>query len=249
MSRWPMPRVLRSTKPAARESFPPASTHCAGLEFRFRVTTGFLFAASAFSATAPRVEAQFQSGSGLALRRTRLHQMLAGRASEVGVRLLWGTRVTAASELSSYRWIVGADGENSRVRRAAGLDAASRESLRFGFRRHYRVSPWTDFVEVHWGARCQVYVTPVSDDEIGIAVLSRDSHLRLDSALLEFPELQRRLQGADVSSTERGAVTISRRLRRVFRGAHGVDRRCVGFSGCDHRRRTEPLVSPGARAV
>jgi menaquinone-9 beta-reductase len=68
------------------------------------------------------------------------------------------------------------------------------------------------------GSRCQIYVTPVSHDEVGIAMLSRDSHLRLDNALMEFPELQRRLQGAEVSSAERGAMTVSRRLRRLFRG-------------------------------
>src|SRR5580700_170268 len=100
------------------------------------------------------VEASFLSGCGLALRRTHLHQILAARASELGVRLLWGTRATDVGRLSSDWWIVGADGQNSRVRHAAGLDEASRESQRFGFRRHYRVSPWTDFVEVHWGSRC-----------------------------------------------------------------------------------------------
>ena len=35
----------------------------------------------------------------------------------------------------SALWIVGADGQNSGVRHAAGLYAASRELLRFGFRR------------------------------------------------------------------------------------------------------------------
>jgi menaquinone-9 beta-reductase len=165
-----------------------------------------------------RVEASFPSGHGLALRRTRLHEVLAARAAELGVRLLWNTRITDVSHFSSCRWIVGADGQNSRVRHAAGLNAASCQSSRFGFRRHYRISPWTDFVEVHWGARCQIYVTPVSGDEVGVALLSSDSHVRLDSGLQEFPELQRRLQGAATCSGERGAVTVSRRLRRVFRG-------------------------------
>ena len=164
------------------------------------------------------VEAAFSSGPGLALRRTRLHHLLVHRAEELGVRLLWGTPVSDGSNLPEYRWLVGADGQNSRVRHAAGLDAAKAESFRFGFRRHYRISPWTDFVEVDWGSRCQVYVTPVSDDEVGIALLCRDSHLRLDAALNEFPELQRRLHGAAPSSAERGALTVSRRLRRVFRG-------------------------------
>jgi flavin-dependent dehydrogenase len=150
---------------------------------RFSSDDGFSFRGIRFLGDGVSVEASFPCGYGLALRRTRLHQLLAGRAAELGVRLLWGTRVTDASALSPCRWVVGADGQNSRVRRAAGLDDASREVPRFGFRRHYQVSPWTDFVEVHWGQRCQIYVTPVSHDEIGIASLSRDSHLRLDSAL------------------------------------------------------------------
>ena len=164
------------------------------------------------------VEAPFQFGVGCAVRRTRLHEMLACRASELGVRLLWGTHLPDCSGLSARQWIVGADGNNSSVRHAAGLDAASSESTRFGFRRHYRISPWTDFVEVHWGSRCQLYVTPVSRDEVGVALLSRDSHLRLDTALREFPELERRLRGARPCSIERGAVTVSRKLRRVFHG-------------------------------
>jgi flavin-dependent dehydrogenase len=147
-----------------------------------------------------------------------LHQVLADRASQIGVRLLWDTRLGDGSKLPSYWWLVGADGQNSRVRQAAGLDAIRSESRRFGFRRHYEIAPWTDFVEVYWGSRCQVYVTPVSEQEVGIALLSRDSHTRLDSAIGSLPELQRRLRGARMSSVERGALTISRRLRRVVRG-------------------------------
>jgi 2-polyprenyl-6-methoxyphenol hydroxylase-like FAD-dependent oxidoreductase len=36
--------------------------------------------------------------------------------------------------------------------------------------------------------------------------------------LPEFPGLQGKLRGAVASSTERGAPTVSRRLRRIFRG-------------------------------
>jgi flavin-dependent dehydrogenase len=164
------------------------------------------------------VEANFPCGCGLALRRIHLHRILAARADELGVRLLWGTRATDAGQPAPCRWIVGADGQNSAVRHAAKLDAARRESQRFGYRRHYRVSPWTDFVEVHWGSGCQIYVTPVSQEEVGVALLTGDPHLRLNTALEEFPELRRRLPCPAESSTERGAVTVSRRLRRVFRG-------------------------------
>ena len=163
------------------------------------------------------VEARFPSGWGLALRRTSLHQILVARASELDVRLLWDAPLRHVTT-PPCRWIVAADGIHSPVRRAAGLQAAIEKSMRFGFRRHYRVAPWTDLVEIHWGSRGQVYVTPVSSEEVGVAVLTRDASFRLSAAFEEFPELRRRLQGAEASSAERGAITISRRLRCVFRG-------------------------------
>ena len=69
-----------------------------------------------------------------------------------------------------------------------------------------------------------MYVTPVGADEVCIALLTRDSRLRLDDALPCYPELARRLGSAVAITPERGAVTISRRLRRVFRGSTALDR-------------------------
>ena len=191
----------------------------------------------------------FQFGAGCALRRTRLHDILAGRAAELGVRLLWGTHVPDSSALSSCRWIVGADGINSRVRHAAGLDAASSESVRFGFRRHYRISPWTDFVEVHWGSRCQVYVTPVSRDEVGVALLctrlppsigygvARVSGIRAKTS--GWPAVQHRARRRD------GFAQTAAGIPRT----HGFGGRCLGLGGCNYRRRAEPLVSSGGGAL
>jgi flavin-dependent dehydrogenase len=197
---------------------PPGVEALRRLGVRVSNADGFPFRGIRFLSEGASLEAEFQSGFGIALRRTRLHQLLAARASEIGVRLCWDTPVTHLSEISSYQWIVGADGLNSHVRNTAGLDAGSTGSLRYGFRRHFLVSPWTDYVEVHWGPRCQIFVTPVSEQSVGVALLSRDPHLRLENALPDFPELERRLQGAPESSAERGAVSISRRLRRVFSG-------------------------------
>jgi flavin-dependent dehydrogenase len=178
---------------------------------------GFPFRGIRFVDKGGSLEAPFQGGIGLALRRTRLHAILTSRASELGIRLLWGTRATDTCSYPSRQWIVGADGMNSAVRRDAGLDASTSHRMRFGFRRHYRLPPWTHFVEVHWGARCQIYVTPVSPEEIGIALLTRDSHVRLDDALQQFPELQTRLRSAKIASAARGGVTVSRHLSSVIR--------------------------------
>jgi 2-polyprenyl-6-methoxyphenol hydroxylase-like FAD-dependent oxidoreductase len=136
--------------------------------------------------------------------------------------------------------VVGADGTSSRVRAWANLDrheldatsdatlnATENKNLRFGFRRHYRVTPWTEFMELHWGRHSQVYVTPVSHEEVCVALVSSNPQMRLrpripgqpmEDALGEFPELLARLKAAEPASSERGAITVTRRLRHVFRG-------------------------------
>jgi flavin-dependent dehydrogenase len=73
-------------------------------------------------------------------------------------------------------------------------------------------------MEVHWGTDCQLYITPVSPTEVCLALISRDSHRRIDAVLDSFPELQRRLRGIEFTSQERGAVTAFRTLRHVTRG-------------------------------
>jgi len=178
----------------------------------------FAFRGIRFLGAGGSVAADFPRGHGIALRRVRLHQFLIDRAQEVGVRLLWRTHVTGVGDIRA-RWIIGADGENSRVRRWAGLNGASSESFRYGFRRHYRVAAWSDFMEVYWGPdRCQMYVTPVGNDEACIALITRDPHMRLNDAMPLFPELARRIERAPIVDSDRGAVTATRRLRRVFRG-------------------------------
>jgi flavin-dependent dehydrogenase len=140
--------------------------------------------------------------------------------------MLWGASVSGiepagvrlAGRLLRARWVVGADGGNSLVRRWAGLDTCVRQSRRYGFRRHYRIAPWSEFMELHWGEGCQLYLTPVGDAEMCLVLISRDHRLRLDHVLPRFPLLERRLAGAAAASSERGGVSASRRLRRVCRG-------------------------------
>jgi menaquinone-9 beta-reductase len=184
-----------------------------------------------FLSGSQKAEASFSQGPAFGIRRTALHSILVDHATACGVSLFWGTAVTGiaaegvhlASGFAPARWIVGADGSNSRVRRWAGLDDHGSKATRFGFRRHYRVAAPDDFMELHWGndrtgGDCQIYVTPVSHDEICLALVSSDSHLRLDAALANFPALAARMAHAEVASSERGAITVSRSLPRVHRG-------------------------------
>ena len=173
-----------------------------------------------------KTEATFPRGTAYGIRRTTLHRIMIDHAEASGVAMRWQAAVTGlhpegalvAGDLVRARWVVGADGAQSRVRHWAGLDAHERKSVRFAFRRHYCVTPWTDFMELYWGERCQLYVTPVSPGEICVAMISDSPKLRLEDALGEFAKLSARLQDAEHASSERGAITVSRRLRRVYRG-------------------------------
>jgi 2-polyprenyl-6-methoxyphenol hydroxylase-like FAD-dependent oxidoreductase len=125
-----------------------------------------------------RVTHRFRERRGLGVRRTTLHAALAARADELGVERLTAKvtelrqddgSVTAAGVRA--RWLFGCDGLHSTVRRLAGLEAPARGPRRYGVRRHFRLAPWTDVVEVHWGPTAEAYVTPVAADLGGIALL------------------------------------------------------------------------------
>jgi flavin-dependent dehydrogenase len=58
----------------------------------------------------------------------------------------------------------------------------------------------------------------VSNEEVCVAVASRDPELRLEESLRAFPDLNARLRGAATTSAERGSVSVNRKLKRVWRG-------------------------------
>ena len=167
-----------------------------------------------FLGTNSQVAATFPTGEGIGIRRTVLHKVMVERAKAVGVELRWGTTVDDLDKVQA-RWIIGADGQKSRVRHWAGLESAHRDSKRYGFSRHYRIAPWADRVEVYWAPGCQMYVTPVGVDEVCVALMSRDPHLRHEGAAARFPRLMARLGNSGQTTTERGAVSATRKLKRV----------------------------------
>jgi flavin-dependent dehydrogenase len=213
-------------KPCGEGLVPDGLAALARLGVSLPDAEGFAFRGIRFVSGPAAVEAQFPTGKALGLRRTVLHSKMVELAAAKGIQFLWNSVVTGLraegalvnEKLMRVRWVVGADGSASRVRRWAGLDRNVKRDQRFAYRRHYRVPPWRDFMELHWGPQCQLYITPVAREEVCVVLISRDPSLRMDAALLAFPEVARRLLGAEVSSAERGAVTVTRKLARVCGG-------------------------------
>ena len=177
-----------------------------------------------------RARADFPNGQhGLGVRRLDLHERLAVAAAAAGVDLRWGVAVrglteggvaTTEGELRA-RWLVGADGARSKVRRWAGLEGRSAAApARFGVRRHYRGIDTEGRVEVWFGHGAEAYLTPIGADRTGVAVLWSGPACGFDDLVAErLPaELGRRLAAAQVDSRDRGAGPFGGRARGVARG-------------------------------
>jgi menaquinone-9 beta-reductase len=201
-----------------------AALHGLGVEPNRR--EAFLLRGIRFVEADLAAEASFPEGHGLGLRRTRLHRLLAERAHDAGVVLRWRTqvdfsdpdRIRIDDRAADCRWIIGADGAQSRIRRVTGLAPAWTGPRRIGVRQHFRLRPWSDFVEVHWRNGTQAYVTPVGTDEVCIAVLGGMAAARPADISTMFPTLAQRLSGAERIGPVRGAMSASLSLRAVSRG-------------------------------
>jgi flavin-dependent dehydrogenase len=185
---------------------------------------GMPFRGIAYSDGNRRAEARFRDGMGRdvlgrGIRRTTLHAALTARAKEVDTEWV-STKVMSVAQDSDgvtaagirARYLVGADGLHSAVRRAVDIESVVGSPRRVGLRRHYTVPVWSEFVEVHWSPYGEAYVTPVEPDLVGVAILSTD---RADLSC--FPWLQTRLQGA-TSSRERGCGPLRQVVSRRVAG-------------------------------
>lgn len=184
--------------------------------------SGKPFGGIAYLDSTRRVEARFRSGEGMGVRRTVLSEALHTAAAAAGVRVVRHDVGEVRQDAHSVwcgdlraRYLAAADGLHSPIRRTLGLDRPDRGRRRWGIRRHYQVSPWSDTVEVHWAGGTEAYVTPVADDTVGVAILTSEQG-RFDGHLSEFPALAARLAAAPHGS-DRAAGPLRQRVRH--RGA------------------------------
>ncbi len=187
------------------------------------------------SADGASAEAEFAEGPGWGVRRTNLSQALARCAgnfanveicdetpvdgiepNESGVELR-----TARGNLQA-RLLIGADGLHSRVRRWAGLEGRPARHKRLGIRRHFQVSPWSRFVEVHAGRGVEAYVTPCGPNQVGVACLwerqacpgAKPGPDLFDSLISGAPLLREKLDGAVATTDPLTTGPLEQKTRR-----------------------------------
>jgi 2-polyprenyl-6-methoxyphenol hydroxylase-like FAD-dependent oxidoreductase len=169
-------------------------------------------------------EARFPRSPGRGVRRLELHRVLSAAVADSGIPVHRSRveRIRLESDgvaigARRARYLVGADGLHSTVRRVAGLDRSTPGTARYGLRQHFRVSPWTDLIEVHWSRHAEAYVTPVGPDEVGVAILSA-SRGSWAEHLAAFPAVRSLIGAAEPASDVRGAGPLRQRTAAVSRG-------------------------------
>lgn len=173
-----------------------------------------------------RVSHRFVGAAGRGVRRTTLHAALSARADELGVRRITAkvdevSQTDAAVTINgtlTARYLLACDGLHSTVARLVGLARpAPTRRRRFGIRQHYAMAPWGDTVEIYYGRRAEIYITPIGPNEVGVAMLGRP-HTDFEAELAAVPALAARLDGQPLASSRRGAGPFRQRTRARVAG-------------------------------
>ena len=127
----------------------------------------------------------FGKGDGWGIERSELSKLLSQAAEqEPKIKILENTVATVKGspeqpivhfnhQTLRPNLLIAADGLHSPIRSWAGLNGLPSKLKRWGLRQHYQITPWTNLVEVHWSKDMEAYVTPVSPNTVGVAILSR----------------------------------------------------------------------------
>jgi len=200
-----------------------------GIASRFNRSTSYPFAGIRFIQEDGSTAESRMPSNGIGIRRTVLVEALARRAQELGAVLRHRCSVIGFKATSSdavvytsegeifARLVVAADGLHSSLRKASGLEAAPNSRRRFALRQHYKIRPWTDFVEVYVDDKGEAVVTPVSNESVGINFVWEDGVIeqpKIPVLASRFPALLARLGSAPAISTVRGAGPMARAAKR-----------------------------------
>jgi menaquinone-9 beta-reductase len=176
-----------------------------------------------------RATHRFRGTPGQGVRRTDLQQLLAAAAETAQVNMIQHRVIgvhpgsantsakveTASGESFEYDYLLACDGLHSLTAKSLGVSSRrkSRVGQRFGLRQHFRVAPWSDLIEVFYTPSAEVYVTPVSDREVGIAILGPKG-LNLAQEIALVPEISHRLVGREATSKLMGSGPFPQKTSR-----------------------------------
>lgn len=177
-------------------------------------------------------DGHFKSGDGWGVRRLTLHNALRKRASELGVvwrhkrvQTLEEQAVGVLVEDTVTKYCIAADGLHSPTRKKLGLSKPAKLPKRVGIRQHFEMAPWSPYVEVYWSEFGECYITPVSDTQVGVAILAYADQLpqktdenRFDTLLSWFPVVKEKIKGSKPLSSVRGAGGFEQRLKSPIQG-------------------------------
>jgi menaquinone-9 beta-reductase len=174
--------------------------------------------------------AEFAEGPGWGMRRSCLSAALLARTGDYPNLTIWDEvsakpverhqdylLASAGARQVRARLLIGADGRNSTVRRWARLEGRSWHR-RWGAGRHFQLRPWSNKVEVYWGAGLEAYVTPCGRDCVGVVFLwdsrrfqpARAGPELFGSFLQAFPSLEAKLAGAEALDAQRATGPLHR---------------------------------------
>jgi menaquinone-9 beta-reductase len=173
------------------------------------------------------VNHRFPDRPGRGVRRTTLVDALRERAAGLGVERR-RERVTSVKVLASTvslglasgetieaAYVVACDGLHSTVAKELGLIAATpRLGRRYGLRQHFATTPWSSFIEVYYAGSSELYITPVDENTVGVAVLGKKG-VNLMDTIHQVPEVQQHLEGVASASSLRGAGPFPHRVKKA----------------------------------
>ncbi|MDR9434979.1 FAD-dependent monooxygenase [Pontimonas sp.] len=180
-----------------------------------------------YSQANSRVDHRFVQAPGRGVRRTELVDALRARLDQCGIERTrarvtavdhgpHGVRLSIAEGPDRHAdYVLACDGLHSTIAAQLGLvRPPARTSRRYGLRQHFQRAPWSSMIEVHYAGDTELYITPVSDDTVGVAVLGPKG-LSLEGAIAQVPSVAGHLEGAEPASSLRGAGPFPHRVKKA----------------------------------
>jgi flavin-dependent dehydrogenase len=145
--------------------------------------------------------------AGVERRRARV-TTVEGHEQSVSLGLSDGSHVDAD-------YVIACDGLHSTVARELGLiKPPRRRGRRYGLRQHFATKPWSSFIEVYYAGSSELYITPVDDNTVGVAVLGPKG-VNLTDTINQVPRVAKYLDGVATASSLRGAGPFPHRVRKA----------------------------------